>query len=378
MADHEDMKDYHVFRWRSCISLSVDYFKTLLQDPAIESGIDKEFPTRIGERSRELQRLGYRIDFLLLPLVILLGAFDSELVQDISILGVSLSRDNASLGVLLLVSSILWMLSSAVSTMSYYYGKLLEGYISVKHDERIISFHIHQFQWNIQSIFDTQTNKTFNVSHNVYTAAIVGLWILSAIFAAVIIKILVLLIFAGATISTFEITSMPDFVKLPIVALAACAIVFDITCLLVLCPLPFTDYSNIEKLKKLDQANPDLAEKIRVNIATRELARDRRNSIFLQAIVLSVFVIVPNWIVVGNDLFTQYEIVLQVLLGLAVMSLTISPIVGGVERWILGRAFQMEDRESSLKLYIGTKKQVWRARLILAAAVGLTVFLWLN
>ena len=357
------------------MSLSVEHFSTLLRDPGLESKFDIDFAVRIGERGRELQRLEFRFLFLLLPFVFLLGAFDSEFVQNITIFGISFSKDNATLGVLLLISAILMLFSSAVSIVATYYNKILEGYISVYHDERVINYYMHQFQWNIGSIFDTLRSNTSNISHNPFTISVVGFWAVSLICATIILKVLILLIFAGATISTLNIPSIPTFINIPIVVLAACAIVFDLTCLLLQCPLPFTDYSNMERLKELEKTNPDMADEIRKNIATRGLDRDRRNSIILQAIVLVVFVIGPTWFAIGNNLFTKYEIVLQVFLGLAAMLMVISPLVDRIERKILEKVFKMEDKELSLKRYISTKKWVWGARLILAAAIGFGVFL---
>ena len=375
MTNYEDLKDYHVFRWKSCMSLSVEHFKTILRDPKFRSDFDSEFAVRIGERSRELTRISIRFYFLFLPFVITLGAFESEFISDLTVFGISFSRDNATLGILLLISSIILIFSSAVSLISNYYSALLDSYVGVRHDEKVVKFYLHQFDWNLASVFDSVENNTSNISHSYFTSIFIIFWVASLFCAGIILETLILLIFVGATITTLDIPNLPDFVSLPIVVVAICAVVFKISCLLVQCPLPFTDYSNMERLKELEKADPDLADKIRANIATSGLHKDRRNSLFVQAIVLIVFIAGPTWIVIGNDLFKEYEIVLQVFIGLAILIVLISPLVHSVERSILIWVFQIEDKELSLRHYISTKKWMWRFRLIFAAGVGLGVFL---
>lgn len=374
MTNYEDLKDYHVFRWKSCMSLSVEHFKTILRDPKLGSGFDDEFAVRIGERSRELTRISIRFYFLFLPFVIILGAFDSEFIKDFTVFGISFSRDNATLGILLLISSIMLIFSSAVSLVSNYYSALLESCVSIRHDEKVAKFYLHQFDWSLASVFDAIENNTSNISHSFFSAIIIMFWVASLVCVEVILQTLILLIFVGATITTLDIPNLPDFVSLPIVVIAICAVVFNISCLLVQCPLPFTDYSNMEKLKELERTDPALADEITSSIATRGLHRDRRNALFAQSIILILFIAGPTWIAVGNDLFRGYEIVFQVFIGLAVLVIVISPLVQRLERSILNWTFQIEDKELSLQTYISTKKWMWRFRLIFAAGVGLVVF----
>lgn len=374
MTNYADIKDYHVLRWRSCMSLSVEHFTSLLRIPELQSNFDIDFAVRLGERTRELQRLDFRLSFLLFPPVILLGAFDSEFIQNFTVFGISFSKDNVTLSLILLPSAILMLLSSACSMVAAYYTKILEGYISVYHDNRVASFYIHQFVWNIGSMFDATSGSSSSISHNLFTVTVVGFWVAAIGCAAIITKVLVLLIVVGATISTFGASNIPDFINLPIVALATCAIVFDITCLLLQCPLPFTDYSNLEKLKEVERSNPDLADEIHTSIATRGLERDRRHSLVFQSVVVIGCVIGPTWLVIGNELFTRYQVAFQLLVGLVVVVMVVSPLADRVEGIILRRVFELEDRKLGLERYISTKKWMWRVRLALAAAIGLVVF----
>ena len=86
MTDHTDIKDYHVIKWRSCISIAVEYFSILLQDPSLKCFFDSVFAAGIGERLRELHRAEFRILFLLFPFILLLGAFDSNFIERITVL----------------------------------------------------------------------------------------------------------------------------------------------------------------------------------------------------------------------------------------------------------------------------------------------------
>ena len=375
MPSHTDIKDYYVFRWRSCLSISVDYFTTLLRDPSLESSFSEDFAVRVGERSREMQRLDFRVSFLLIPFIFLLAAFNSEFVQKITIFGISLSKDNATLGVLLLISAILMIFSSVASIVSSYYNLVLKAYVAVHHDERVVNFYIQQFQFNIGSIFDGFRNENFEIKHNLFTLTIVVFWSVSIICAAILIKLLILFIFIGAIISTLNVPGIPNFINFPIIAVASCAIVFEATSMLLQCPLPFTDFSNKKKLEELEKTEPILADEIRNNIARRGLDQDRRNSIALQVIVLIGFILGPTWFVLGKDLFSRYEIVADILLALAIMLMVFSPLVDKAEKKILAKAFEMTDKELSLKRYISSKKLIAFVRLSLAAIIGFVVFL---
>ena len=375
MKNHDDIKDYHVLKWRSCISLSVDYFSTLLEDSSLNSSFDTEYAVRIGDRTRELRRLEFRLLLLTLPFLFLLAAFDSEFVKELNIFGISLSKDNASFCVLLLISSLLLLASDIYSIVADYYVHLIKAVISARHDERISNFYIHQFIWNIASLLDVTKSNSFNIRYNFFTFTIVATWFVSLMCVAILVQILMMLIFVGAIISLLDVSDLPSFVIVPTVIIAICALVFNITCFLLECPLPFTDFSNVEKLKRLEESDPTSANRIKMNIAKRGLERDRRNSITLQVVVLIVFVIGPAWIDMGRELFANYAIVSQILLALVILFVAATPLVDKAENTVMKRVFQIEDRELGLERYIYSKKCLWYLRLMLAATIGFSVFL---
>lgn len=376
MTDHTDIKDYHVIKWRSCISIAVEYFSILLQDPSLKCFFNSVFAAGIGERLRELHRAEFRILFLLLPFILLLGAFESDFIERITVFGISLSKDNATIVVLLLISAILILFSSTVSTVSGYYSEILSAYINAHCDERTAKFYRHQFQWDIGSIFSGLGDKEFHVHHNLLTVAIVCVWGLALIFAAIIVKVLMLLIFAGAIVSTWNVSSMSEFVTIPIVLVAMCALVFDITSMLLRCPLPFTDYSNISKINDLEITDPVQAAQIRDNIARRGLQRDRRNILMLQFSVVIWLIISATFVDIGTELFTKYEIILQILAALVLVELLTPSVVNTIERRLLARVFKIADKELSFRRYVSIKKWMWRARVVLAAIIGVVVFFW--
>ncbi len=347
-----------------------------LKNPELSSNFSEEFATRIGERSRELLRLEIRFTLLLLPFIFLLGVFNSEFIQEITIFGISLSKDGATLNVLLLISSILMLFSSAFSLMQSYYSSLLTAYIEANNDEVMVKYIMHQFEWNIGTFLDGLNKRDENISHSKISAMIVGFWLISLLCAIFLLQILVLLIFFGAILSASNVSGIPSFINISVVVFAACVLVFDVTCQLLKCPIPFTDRSNIEKINELEKTNPNLAGEIRQKIARKELHKDRRNSIILQVIVLFVFLITPTWFAIGKDMFSTYEIVPKILFSLVIVLMLISPIIDKFENLMLARVFKITDEELMLKRYIVTRKRIWRMRLIMAAAIGLVVSTW--
>ena len=268
------------------------------------------------------------------------------------------------------------LFSSTVSTVSGYYSEILSTYIDAHCDERTAKFYRHQFQWDIGSIFSGLRDKDFSIHYNLLTVAIVCIWGLVLIFAAIIVKVLMLLIFAGAIVSTWSVSSMSEFITTPIVLVAVCALVFDITSMLLRCPLPFTDYSNLSKLNDLEITDPIQAAQIRDNIAKRGLERDRRNVLMLQFSVVIWLIIGATFVDVGTELFTKYEIILQILIALILLELLTPSVVNTIERKLLARVFKIADKELSFRRYVSTKKWMWRARVALAAIIGVAVFFW--
>ena len=354
------------------MSISTEHFTTLLKITSLKSSFNDDFSVRIGERSRELSQLELRLFLLLTPFILLLGAFDSEFIQRITIFGITMSKDNGTQSVLLLVSAVLVLFTSAASVVSAYYLQVLKAYVSVDHDERIVSYYIHQFQWSINSLFDGL--KDNQLKHSFISGAIIAAWTASLLCVIVVIKVLILTIFVGAIISTQGMLGVPVFVNILIVIVAVCAIVFDISCVLLTIHLPFTDYSNIAKIEELKKTNPSLAEEIELDIAKRGLDRDRRNLLALQAIVLLSFVIVPTYVFLGADLVSRYEMVPQILLALLLMFAVVSPILNKMEVIILGNIFKTAEKELKFKRYVSSKKWILKARLISAAVVGFGVF----
>ena len=229
MTENKDMQSYHVIKWKSCMSISTEYFTTLLKTPSLESSFNDDFSVRIGERSRELTRIELRLTLLLFPFILLLGAFDSEFIQHITVFGITLSKDNATLSALLLVSAVLLLFSSAASVVSDYYNQVLKAYVSEKHDEIIVNYYIHQFQWNIGSLFDGWTGSDSKIKPNLFVVIVVASWITSLLCAVIVIKLLILSIFVGVIISTQSMPGVSGFFNIPIVIVAVCAIIFDIS-----------------------------------------------------------------------------------------------------------------------------------------------------
>ncbi len=376
MTNHKDIKDYHVLKWRSCISLSVDHFSTLLEDSSLSSSFNTEYVVRIGDRTRELRRLEFRLLLLTLPFFFLLAAFDSEFVNELSVFGVSLSKDNAAFCMLLLISSLLFLASDAYSIVADYYVCLIKAVIGSRHDERVSNFYVHQFTWEIVSLFDAMKSNSLNIKYNPFTFAIVAIWFVSLMCVAVLVQILMLLILFGAVISLLDVSDLPGFVMVPTVIIAICALVFNITCFLLKCPLPFTDISNVEKLKKLEESDPALANEIRMNIARRGMERDRRNSLALQIVALTASIVGPTWLDIGRELFANYAVVFQILLALVVLLVAATPLVDKIEGAVMKRVFQIEDKKLSLDRYISSKKLLWGCRLVLAVTIGFSVFLY--
>ena len=376
----EEISHYRIIKWKSLRSASEDKLKDLLSPQEHESAFDDTYIVSVAERWRELQRTHYRFAALLFFLVLFMGVVNSEDIQEISLFGVKISSDGPALGVLLLIVSILMFFVTIVSLVSSSYGDIIKSYVEARKSEEVSKLYLFQFGWSGSLIF----GGTHDYSYRVFArAAIVlsGVFLLGGIISAVtLISLLQFYLFISSIISVQSNPQLPGLVNVPIVIVAVCAVLFSVCAVIVRVPLPYSDYSNLRKLRELELENPDVVKRIRMKIAKSDLEKERRNVGIWQLLIVMIVGVLPQVALTGERFFSDYYMLVPLLTVPLIVFGILAPILNGYERRSYVVQCDRGEDEVSVDKFVRWKRQVLITRLVVCFFVGVGVFLsfWHN
>ena len=201
------------------------------------------------------------------------------------------------------------------------------------------------------------------------------LFVTSLFLFAFLVEAIELYLFISAVLYVYEHPKLPLPMNLFAVALSASAIIFCAISWLLQLPLPYTDYSNLSRLKELEETNPPRAAQVRQTIAQHGLRRERRNNLVLQQVVM-VGVMVGFYLFrYREEFFSDIFLLSPVIVGSVVLSFFISPILDRIEAAVILRSNHSDDKELQVEKYVNNKKRLFRLRLFVSLVSGVFFFL---
>lgn len=375
MIDEKEINSLEAIRWKTISSISFDKFSSAINDKHMAEVFDDNFADKIGDRWRELERTNYRLMAALLPSILFIGAVDNGIIENISFLGINFSKQNASLGILVLLSAIIMIFSSAVSLTSDYYENLLESYVNARKTSELSDYYMLQFGWRLGGFLDGFSGKNHHISPNFFVLSVIVTWIASLVFSFVVMTLLQLFIFVNAILSVHNSSHVPDIIGLPIVVIAVCSVVFYVGCMLLRLPLPMTDRENTIKLRSIEDSDPEMAKEIWKNIASRSLEKERRNIITLQVTIFVLSIVALYVLILGTQFFSDYRSLGQIAISLMLFVLVIFPILNRYEAYVIvGRPME-PDRKMRVARYVKDKRRILVVRLAVSCIVAIISFL---
>lgn len=377
---HEDaeIRSYSVTKWRTLLSLFQENIRLLVKSEDFRAQISIEYIANLGDRWRELQRTQLRLSFILFSLIILVGTIGSGIVDSILIFGIRLSNQNSALALFLLVSSILMFFTSCLSVISNQYEALIKSLINSLMDEELAKHYIQQFSWTATSIFAGYDVRDRHWSANLAIMAIVVMLLASLFFATLTLIGLQLYIFASSVLFVYENPKLPAHLNMPIVLVATSAFLFSIAELLLRLPLPYADKSNMERLKELENSDPERANAIWSNIASQSLKKEKRNVIALQTTVVVLTIVSCELFTGARDFLENYAELIPIALSAVVFAWVISPLLDKYENRVIVKGTEVENKELRVYIYMNNKKKILRVRLAVACAFGIGLCLWMQ
>lgn len=365
-----DIREFEIVKWKTLKSASKDHIDSLIRQDDVANELDKNYIQAVGERWRELQRTHIRMAAFLFVIILFMGAIDSGIVREISVLGIRISKDNATLPILLLLSSILMFFVVIVSLVSDSYEVVIRSYAEAKKAPLVANYYILQFGWSLNTFLDGSSNQNFQFSAKFAVVSAAIFLIGSLVMAVILIEIMQLFIFASSIASLYRNPGIPNIASLPIVVIAICAALFSVCTFILRLPFPYTDYPNIDKLKQLEIDDPEKAAQIRKRITRVREARERRSVLVLETIVIMISIVATNAIWSGSGFLSDYKILALMIYAPIVLYFINKPIIERYEAYTIAALVKYREVDDLVKQYIRSKKRILIMRLVFAAISG--------
>ena len=374
--DEGAIRDYTVVKWRTLSSVAQENFRIFFEhEENIEYFSDSYFQA-VGERLRELKRLEFRFSIMFFALVVFMGVVESGAIPGISIFGVRVSNDNSALPILVLISSMLLIFSSVVLLIANRYESVIHSVPSKNLDDSIRNLYTMQFNWQLSSLFEGTTPPDRNQFASLLVVTLVMLVSSCIVLVGVVLLALQLFLFVSAVLFVFENPTLPMFVNTPIIFLAGCATILHVSSILLILPLPYTDYSNLERLKQLEKDDPNKAERVKTQIAERSLRKERRNVMVLQVVSMLVAMIISYLVKFGEEFFSDISMLVPLAIATCALIYFVSPLLDKFENRLILRGAELDDQKLRVYQYVQNKKKIFKIRLLISLAFGLLSFLW--
>ena len=196
------------------------------------------------------------------------------------------------------------------------------------------------------------------------------------IFIVLVLFTIPYYIFVSSIISVYENVNIPTLIKVISMAVALSAISLSLVSYLLRFPLPYSDTSNIDKLKNLEKNDPVKAERIRFNIAKFSLIKQRKNNLALQIVVTLLSIVISYLFLYGMEFFTYYYFLIPLSLALLVLVSCTSPLLDKYETSLILALNSISDETIRVAKYVKDKKNLLKLRLLVSVVLGIIFFLF--
>ncbi len=379
LDDDDAIQRLQVRKWETLSSVNKESFKSLLGDPEAARKFDEAYITSVAERWRELTKFSHRLFFVILPSVLIIAALNSDFIKDeIVFLGLKITRSNGAIEVLLLLASLLVVVRSVTMLMEDHYGSIVRSYVEINSDPQSQDYCLLKFGWTVDAYFHGMANQKKHLTAPFVVLFPVFGMALSLIVIGAIATALEFFILLDAAISVFRDPIFPPIVSVPIAIVAFFALVCRASLLLLALPLPYSDSSNLYKLKDLEESDPARAERVKRHLADTSSRNERRNMQILQMVAMLGTMVLSYLVAVGTGFYAELPILIDFALASGSFLLVVSPLFGRLEKKATYAAIEVEDSDLRLSRYIRVKKWALWLRLIFSALFGAVSFLWLH
>ena len=372
--EDEEFSSYEVTRWRELSTVTLEKFRDILQNDEIAKSFDEDYVKCVADRWRDILKIQIKLEVTIFLIIIIMGAIDSGVVRQIGFFGITLSMEKSALSILLFLSSILIAFSSLASLMVDHYQAVIRSFVDVRKDSQIREYYLLKYIWSLSALIEGFAFENQKITPNRLVWVLVVLFVSLLILVAAIVTVLEWFIFVSSIFSVYQNSIFPAVINVPILVIAICAVLLRIAKFFLTLPLPHTDDSNVEKLQKIEQEDPERADRIRTNIAIASLRKERRNVIISQFSIVIFSFVFFYLVLYGTSLFSDYSILMSLAPVLLIFVVLVSPLLDVYERRVILSTTNIKDTDSKVKIYVRDKKRIFKVRLMTSFAFSVISF----
>ncbi|MCH4294192.1 hypothetical protein MJ923_07725 [Shewanella sp. 3B26] len=292
---HDEFKDLETIIWRSSLTRRVEDFKNLInQENNFEKYFGIEYLEKLTEKSNGLDAKLFKLITFYFFIMLLLYATQNLKGIELSFFGYNFKNLGHYKEFILFIAAIITPVSAMMASYKKFIDALInECLVKIAPDENIREFYKHQW---IDSPSDGLLKK-INVNEKVREHGfnmfllgalilVLGLFLITLVLASFFIQIVVIYDVAVNPATDWYINKFVIFFALS-------SIVFSWLLLILQMPMPEVDYSNYEKISKLEKDEPEKYKAVISRIYKKKAKKDElANIIFSALIYLVVFSLV--------------------------------------------------------------------------------------
>ena len=181
--------------------------------------------------------------------------------------------------------------------------------------------------------------------------------------AVLIAELVQFILFVSTILTVYDSWKVSNNINLPIVVIAICAALFNACAFILRLPLPYYDFSNIEKLEQLEKSDPDKAARVRDRIIKVRESRERRNLLILETITIMIAIVITHVLWPGSGHLSGYMILIPMIYSPIVLYFINKPILERYEAHTIAALAKYREANELIQQYIKCKKRILFMRL---------------
>ena len=374
--DVANIRDFSVRKWRTLNSVARENFRREFREETNAELFSEAFIHSVGARWRELQRVHLRLAVVLFLLVLFIGAIQFGAVQTITIFGLRVTNSNPSIAVLVLIATMLLFSTSILSMVADHYESVIQSFAIEKVGDDLAKLYVLQFTWQGTTPLDASWRRDGDQFGSKIIFFFILLLVTSLVLFAFLAEALQLYLLTSAILFLYDHPRLPLPMNIFTVVLSASAIVFCVIKWILQLPLPYTDYSNLSRLKELEEKDPTRATEIRTTIARNGLRRERRNNLLLEQLTLVVAMGTLYLVFYREAFFSDLFMLWPLIVGAVVLSFFISPTMDRIESAVILGSRRSDQKQLQVERYVRNKKRLFYLRIFVSLVSGVLFFFW--
>ncbi|EMX0311091.1 TPA: hypothetical protein KDY52_003804 [Vibrio parahaemolyticus] len=268
----EELNKFEVTVWRTNISSQVDEFRRVLNEgDNSEKYFNKEFLEKMIDKSSKLNQS--HIKYTILYLFVIFSLYSTLNVRgiDIEFGPLSLKNIDKYKEFLLFVSSILLPVSITISLYNSYIVAIVRECVEkLAPEKEIHNFYKHAWLDSLTEGLFKSDSRRENIHDHGFSLFLIFTLILLLIFIVISFLLAGFFVHLAVIYDVAFNPVTPGYINKFVVFFSIISVLYSFLVIVIQLPLPEVDYSNFDKIKKLETENPEEYIKVMKTINKNE------------------------------------------------------------------------------------------------------------